>query len=86
MRALETGRYLVRSTNTGISAIIDERGKIVSRSPQFEPDVLVGTVRMFSGSTPYSLFGNWLVIIVSIMVLLICSISNSKYIKNRSNQ
>ena len=86
MRAIETGRYLVRSTNTGISAIIDERGKIVSRSPQFEPDVLVGTVRMFSGSTPYSLFGNWLVITVSIMVLLICSISNSKYIKNRSDQ
>lgn len=78
MRAIETGRYLVRSTNTGISAIIDERGKIISRSPQFEPDVLVGTVRMFSGTTPYSLFGNWLVIIMSILTLLVCGIGNRK--------
>jgi apolipoprotein N-acyltransferase len=78
MRALETGRYLVRSTNTGISAIIDERGNIISRSPQFEQDALSGTIKTFSGSTPYSLYGNWLVILLSIVVTLLCFILNIK--------
>jgi apolipoprotein N-acyltransferase len=78
MRAIETGRYMVRSTNTGISAIIDERGKIISSSPQFQPDVLVANIKTFSGTTPYALYGNWLVIIMSILILLICSIGNSK--------
>ena len=42
MRALETGRYLLRATNTGISAIIDERGEVVAISSQFVPDVVSG--------------------------------------------
>lgn len=78
MRAIETGRYMVRSTNTGISAFIDERGKIISSSPQFQPDVLVANIRTFSGTTPYALYGNWLVIIMSILILLICGIGNIK--------
>src|SRR5690606_19599896 len=36
MRALETGRYLLRGTNNGVSAIIDHRGRILEQSPQFE--------------------------------------------------
>lgn len=58
MRARETGRYLLRATNTGVSAIIDERGSILKRSPQFKPDVLSAQVKIFSGHTPYSRFGN----------------------------
>ena len=76
LRALETGRYLVRSTNTGISAIIDEKGNIISRSPQFEPHVLSGTIKTFSGSTPYSRYGNWLMVLFSIAVTLLCLIRN----------
>ena len=72
MRAAETGRYLLRATNTGISAIIDETGKIKSESPQFKPDALIGTVTLFSGSTPYSVYGNYLVVLLAILVLLAC--------------
>lgn len=72
MRAMETGRYLVRSTNTGISAIINEQGHIISSSPQFEPHALSGIIKTFSGSTPYSLYGNWLVILMSIVIILLC--------------
>ncbi len=71
MRAKETGRYLLRSTNTGISAIIDQKGRIVSRSPQFQPHALTGHVRVFHGSTPYSLMGNYPVIILLAMILAI---------------
>lgn len=59
VRARETSRYLLRGTNTGISAIIDERGKVQARSPQFVPYLLQGEARVHSGSTPFVLWGYW---------------------------
>lgn len=58
LRALENGRYLVRATNTGISAIIDQRGRVQARSPLFERAVLVGQVQPFSGQTPFARLGS----------------------------
>lgn len=72
LRAKETGRYLVRATNTGISAIINEQGKIVDLSPQFEPYVVAGNIKTFTGATPYSRFGNYPVIIFALIVLAGC--------------
>ena len=71
MRALETGRYMLRATNTGISAIINEKGKIVSRSPQFEPTALTGNAFLFTGMTPYAQFGNLPIIIFLFSLLLL---------------
>ena len=42
LRALETGRYMLRVTTNGVSAIIDQHGKIRGRSPQFKTYVLSG--------------------------------------------
>lgn len=58
MRSLETGRYMIRSTNTGISAIIDPKGNIQSRSPQFQTHVLTDNVQPMTGMTPYAVFSN----------------------------
>lgn len=58
MRALETGRWMVRSTNTGASAAIDERGRVVSRLPPFTAGALVEQVTPREGRTPYSIWGN----------------------------
>ena len=58
MRALESERYLLRSTNTGISALVDHNGAVLSRSPQFEPHGLAGAVVPRAGATPYTRFGN----------------------------
>ncbi|MDH5436103.1 MAG: apolipoprotein N-acyltransferase, partial [Gammaproteobacteria bacterium] len=49
MRALETGRPMLRATNTGISAIIDERGHVMATSPQFKLHVLKSTVQPMQG-------------------------------------
>ncbi len=68
MRSLETGRYMIRSTNTGVSAIIDPKGKIQSASPQFETHVLTDKVQPMTGMTPYAIFTN-----VPILFLLIMS-------------
>ena len=71
MRALETGRYMLRSTNTGVSAIINEKGIITASSPQFVPHVTSDNVKTFEGLTPYARFGNWPVIITAFLVLFI---------------
>ena len=70
LRARETGRPMLRATNTGISAVIDERGDIVARSPQFEQAVVTATVTPRQGATPYVRVGNWPVVSLSLLLLV----------------
>jgi apolipoprotein N-acyltransferase len=65
MRARETERYLLRATNTGISAIIDAGGRVLARSPQFEVATVTHSVQPRSGATPYVHMGNWPVVLLS---------------------
>lgn len=72
-RAVETGRYLLRATNTGISAVIDPMGRIMNKSVQFQDDVVRATIHPYNGVTPYARFGNWSIIsIVGIYLFVIC--------------
>jgi apolipoprotein N-acyltransferase len=57
MRALENGRYMIRGTNNGVSAIIDHRGQIVVRSEQYVETTLKGQVEVMLGTTPFGSFG-----------------------------
>lgn len=57
MRALETGRYLLRDTNTGVTSIISPKGKIISKLPAFKRAVLNGTIYEMRGQTPWMRFG-----------------------------
>ena len=70
MRALETGRYMIRSTNTGITSLIGPKGEVLSRLPQFERAVLNGEVQPMTGETPFVIWGDWLVVISSGLVLI----------------
>lgn len=54
MRALEFGRPLLRSTNNGITAVVDHHGDFIARIPQFEEGVLKTEVALVIGETPYS--------------------------------
>ncbi|HEY5718479.1 MAG TPA: apolipoprotein N-acyltransferase [Motiliproteus sp.] len=58
MRALENGRQLLRGTNNGISALIDQRGHILAQSPQFVTTVLSGELQQMRGTTPFTRFGS----------------------------
>lgn len=60
-RAIETDRYLLRSANTGISAIIDPRGRIKEKTPIFEEAVLKGKFGMKSEKTFYLIYGDWFI-------------------------
>jgi apolipoprotein N-acyltransferase len=58
MRALENGRYLIRGTNNGVSAIIDHRGQLLASTGQFVEASLVGEVMPMLGRTPFASFGS----------------------------
>ena len=68
-RALEAGRYLVRATSNGVTAIIATDGGVVAHAAQFVPEVLRGSVRPFAGLTPYAQSGNWPVLSACILML-----------------
>ena len=70
VRARETGRPMLRATNTGISAIIDHRGQILAKSPQFEIHVVRGAVVPRTGATPFVMFGHWPVLAFAVLCLL----------------
>ena len=70
MRAIETGRYLLRSTNTGVTAIVDPHGRIQKRSEPFTFSILTGTFVPMSGVTPYTKYGDSLVLFLIILSLI----------------
>jgi len=64
-RAMETGRMMLRATNTGVTSIIDRDGRIVEHLPQHEEGVLEGMAQGYEGLTPYARWGN-----LAVMLLL----------------
>jgi apolipoprotein N-acyltransferase len=64
MRALETGRMMMRATNTGVTAIIDARGHILASLPLFTRGTLSGEIQGYAGSTPYVRWGNTPILMV----------------------
>ena len=70
-RAQETGRMMLRATNTGVTAIVDQHGRIVQSAPQFQQAVLDGQAQGRTGSTPYILWGNWVFLGLALAGLLL---------------
>jgi apolipoprotein N-acyltransferase len=71
MRAIETGRFMLRSTNTGVTAIIDARGKVVARLAQFTEGILTGEARGYTGATPYVRWGNVPIVVICIALVAV---------------
>lgn len=71
MRALETGRYLLRATNTGISAIIGPRGAVLESLALGQRGVVQGAIQRLSGATPFVQWGNLPVVSGSLLGLLL---------------
>ena len=69
MRALETGRYMLRATNNGVTAVINSQGQVMSSLPQYTAGVLSDYAQPMQGATVYVQVGNWL--IISMMSLLL---------------
>ena len=59
LRAIEHRRWLVRATNSGISALVDPTGAVVARTGVLERASLRGTVHAMDGTTIYGTLGDW---------------------------
>ncbi len=71
MRSLETGRFMLYSTNTGITAIINPLGKVQAIAPKDKLYVLTGKITPMMGNTPLMIWGYWpLFIIMMLLVIL----------------
>lgn len=69
MRALEAGRWMIRATNNGVTALIDPFGKITTRIPQFERGVMYGEVVPMQQLTPYLRWRSWPLAIVCVLLI-----------------
>lgn len=69
MRALETGRPMLRSTNTGATAVIGPDGQLLSALQPDTRNALTASVQGYQGQTPYILFGNRLMLTLTLIAL-----------------
>ena len=71
MRALENARPLIRSTNNGVSALIDHRGKILTQGEQFTREVVRGSIQPMMGTTAFAQTGSVPVLLISALIVLL---------------
>lgn len=69
MRALETGRMMLRATNTGVTSVIGVDGRVQAMLPQHKEGVLTAQVRGYEGSTPYVRWGNVAMLMLAAVML-----------------
>ncbi|HKM37603.1 MAG TPA: apolipoprotein N-acyltransferase [Thiopseudomonas sp.] len=81
MRALEAGRWMIRATNNGVSALIDPRGEISVTVPQFQQAVLRGSVVPMQGLTPYLRWQSWPLILLCALCLIPAVLQRKMYHK-----
>jgi apolipoprotein N-acyltransferase len=77
MRTLELERPMLRATNTGVTAIVDHRARVVDRLPAFQAGVLEGEVEGRQGLTPYArwagAYGLWPLALVAMALMLLAA-------------
>ncbi|WP_211364239.1 apolipoprotein N-acyltransferase [Propionivibrio limicola] len=78
LRALETGRMMLRATNTGMTAIIDVDGTVRAALPPFTRGALTGEVMAYTGSTPYVRWGNTPVIVACLLIVGIAAFARRR--------
>ncbi len=77
-RAIETDRFVLRAANTGISAVIDPRGRIQGKTSIFTEDVLRGSYGLKNTITPYVRFGDYFILICLVFLAGIVAVNIMK--------
>jgi len=69
-RAIEHRRFLVRATNSGVSAIVDPVGRVTQHTKTFVDDAQMGTIRWMKSMTVYEIVGDapWYLISLAMIV------------------
>ena len=71
MRSLETGRSMLRATNTGVTAAIDHRGRVIAIAPEFETTTIEADIWGHTGLTPYARWGNYAFLVIALAMIAI---------------
>jgi len=82
LRALEFGRPMARVTNTGVSAFIDEKGRLGARSLLDETTWLTAALQPMRGNTPFWVLGKWPLLLLLSLGLLLGAILSRRSSKN----
>ena len=72
-RAKEAGRFLVRATNTGVSAFVEPSGQLAGVLPQFAETSASRRVDIMRGATPYALSGDLPVLALLLLILVVAA-------------
>jgi apolipoprotein N-acyltransferase len=75
MRTLETGRPMLRSTNTGVTAAIDADGKVIARLAPYTTGALSVNVQGMTGLTPYARTGNWPIALAALACVAVAAVA-----------
>jgi apolipoprotein N-acyltransferase len=70
MRAMETGRVMLRATNTGMTAMVSPDGSVAAVLPPFTTGALRVEAQGYAGATPYVRTGNWPAIVTAFLLLI----------------
>jgi apolipoprotein N-acyltransferase len=84
-RALETGRMMLRATNTGATAIIDAQGYVIAHAPHDEKTILTGSAQGYQGTTPYVRLGNWPILLLFLAYFILIT-TKKVTVQNRQNK
>ena len=69
-RAIEHRRYLVRGTNSGVSAVVDPVGRVVAKSGTFSEEAITAPIHWMRAHTVYEIFGDWPWVLVSVVTVV----------------
>jgi apolipoprotein N-acyltransferase len=75
LRAVEHRRYLVRGTNSGVSAVVDPVGRVIAKTGTFRQETLSATIHWLRGRTLYEIVGDWPWLLVSLALVAGCFVA-----------
>jgi apolipoprotein N-acyltransferase len=79
MRSIETGLPSIRSTNTGITAVIGPDGRVLQALPQWTQASLSASVQGFTGKTPFVIWGNWPILSLASLLLAFALLQRRRF-------
>jgi apolipoprotein N-acyltransferase len=78
MRAMESGRTMLRATNTGMTAMVRPDGSVAAVLPAFTTAALTVEAQGYTGLTPYGRWGNWPTVMIDCMILVAAAIGRRR--------
>lgn len=83
MRALETQRFLIRGTNNGVSALVNDKGQVISKTERFVIDSTEGEIELRQGATPFMVIGSEPIVFLCMVILF--GFFVGQRVKNKKN-